>query len=197
MMKSIGWIYTAICLSITIASIASTSLATVDDRISGFSPSRLAQNRDSSAPPSKPLSLKSLAVGGISISSSEAQVRSILGKPQQIDSIYNDILSSKQRFLYYNKRGIHGITFNQNLKSGKFEFFSLLVNDVGSATSDGIKVGNTRQQLLNVYGTPSSIQQQGDDMEIVNYSSTANSADFSFTLFHDRITEIRLERRLS
>jgi hypothetical protein len=150
-----------------------------------------------SVPDSRPLPIQSLAVGGIAILFTEAQVREVLGNPTEVRAGDNPLLGGEERYLYYSKRGIHGVQLIKGKASQQFQVVSVLVNNTGSATYDGIQVGDNRQKLLQTYGSPTSIWQQGDDVQILSYSSHATPASFDFTLLGDRITEIRLSRNVS
>ncbi|MGL5081677.1 MAG: hypothetical protein ACRC8A_09335 [Microcoleaceae cyanobacterium] len=142
-----------------------------------------------------PLPIESLEVGGISILLTEAEVRSRLGEPEQVIEDKTSLIGN-ERYLEYSDIGIHGIQLVEEGNSSEFVVFSVqLINDK-LATRNGVRVNDTRQKVVETYGVPSSIEQQGDDGEVYHYSSSTMPVSLSFTLRNNQVTEIFLSRQL-
>jgi hypothetical protein len=130
----------------------------------------------------QPLTIDTMRLGGISLQFTESQVRAALGQPQTVDENDNPLIGAQERYLYYNKNGIHGIQLIKEKSSGQFVVFSVLANNVGAASQNGIQVKDSRKKLIKVLGQPSSIQNQGDDQEIWLYSSSDPITFYQSTL---------------
>ncbi len=141
---------------------------------------------------SPPLSVESLSLGGISLQFTEAEVRQQLGEPEEVNESDNPLLG-QERYLYYNRQGIHGVQLIKDKKTGQFQVYSITAKNSTAATRDGIRIGDARQKLQQTYGVPASIENQGN-LIVLYYISKAIPAEFAFTILldTDKITAINL-----
>jgi hypothetical protein len=183
-----------------VQSFGAISLAAIN-RSSSFYPRTIAGIPPTNQPSGKANSLRpeSFELGGISLESTEDQIRSMLGEPEEVRTLDNAILRGEERYLSYFKQGIRGVQLIKDAKTGQFQVYSVLAIGKEAATRDGIRVGDPSQKLLTTYGYPTSVETQGNVDTLHYYFSDGRPEMLSFTVVQDsdRITEIELSRRSS
>jgi hypothetical protein len=184
------------------ASAAPMQLAKVDERsqipaIKALEIPTLISQLPPAKKPAKPLPVKSMKLGGMTLQFIEAQVRQVLGAPSSVRESDNPSLGGKERYLSYFKNGIQGVQLIQSAKTGQYQVFSILAIDSAASTSDGIKPGDPVDKLIKTYGTPSFVENVGNVDTLSYISEDGTPAELAFTVLLDtnRITEVRLSRR--
>ncbi len=133
--------------------------------------------------PSKKIPYNRLVIARISLSTPEAQVRKILGKPLKTKNGY-EAVAGKTRTLEYS-----GLTVKllENANStGKFSVYEITANSSKYATIDGIKVGDSILKVKKIYGQPQSSDTNSLSYEVNNSSP----AYFNFAIRNGKVTKI-------
>jgi hypothetical protein len=152
-------------------------------------PSALAQTNPSLA---QQPSLSSFNIGGITSTSTEAQVRARLGAPQQIKTAYWECCGNIKIFRY----GRTTVQLIDDAQGKTFSVFAVSTQDPRYATASGIKVGDRRAQVLARYGKPSQIEKQGR-RDVLSYMADALATSLNFVVEGDRIVEINFMQQLN
>jgi outer membrane protein assembly factor BamE (lipoprotein component of BamABCDE complex) len=205
-LRSLMLIFTA--LIGTASSVESTAFSSgfsADSQIKGvkttISLSTPTNSLQANQPPAqeqaKPLSAKSMELGGMTLQFTEDQVRQKLGTPSQVNESDNPLLGAKERYFVYFKNGIQGVQLIQDAKTGKYQVVSILAIAAPASTPEGIKPGDPLDKLLKTYGKPSSVYNMGNVDTLYYLSDDGIPAELSFTVLLDtnRITEVGLSRR--
>lgn len=143
------------------------------------------------------LSMQTLKLGDISLLSTEAQVRAALGQPASVKDSNNPLIGGDERYLFYEKNGINAVQLVKHKATGQFVVFSVLVSDAGAATHKGIQVKDPVQKVIAAYGKPSSVEAQGDTVDVLYYATSDKQAYIAFTVLGDRVTEIMMSRQVA
>lgn len=80
---------------------------------------------------------------GITVSSNESEILSILGKPKQLKERYSDALDTNFRYLYYD--GIE-------IRFGDGDMWGLSCKAAKCKTNFGVKIGDTKSVVIKMYG---------------------------------------------
>ncbi|HIK06184.1 MAG TPA: hypothetical protein IGS40_15950 [Trichormus sp. M33_DOE_039] len=134
---------------------------------------------------SRSITTKSLGVGGIKLSMSEAQVRKILGRPVKVENTFMPAIGNVRTLKYT------GITVDlaEDVKPGKFTVYQIKVTSSKYATVDGIKVGDNQSKVVRIYGNPATIQ-NGRLTNLSYGMDEPSPAGLNFSLRNNKVTEI-------
>lgn len=142
--------------------------------------------------PPRQLSLQNLEIGGISTLSTEAQVRAKLGKPRRLEEKYWPCCGKIRIFDYPSLR----VQLIENVQGGAFSVFSVSTQSARWATRDGVRMGDSRQRVIERYGPPSSVQPQGEIVRLT-YFLDADAAQLSFEVRNNRVVRMSFDEQLN
>ncbi|MDX2211772.1 MAG: hypothetical protein SFY66_00660 [Oculatellaceae cyanobacterium bins.114] len=118
-----------------------------------------AMSESSSAASTLALETAQASIGGISTTATEADVRQILGEPLEAKDEENQIGLVLRRLEYP--------TLSVGLADGTV--YSLSTRSPDMPTADGIRVGDTQQQVIEAYGQPHEITTENNVTQLVYY----------------------------
>ncbi len=142
--------------------------------------------------PPRQLSRQQLDIGGISTLSTEAQVRAKLGKPRRFEAKDWPCCGKIRIFDYSSLR----VQLIENVQARTFSVFSVSTQSPRWATRDGVRVGDSRQRVIERYGPPSSEQTQGEIVRLT-YFLEAEAAQLSFEVRNNRVVRMGFDEQLN
>jgi hypothetical protein len=154
-------------------------------------PITLPAGRQAQTPP-RPLSLESLEIGGISALSTEAQVRAKLGQPRRMET-KDWPCCGQVRTLDYDRIRIQLV---EAVPGGTFSVFAVSTRSSHWITRDRVRVGDSRQRVIERYGQPSSIRQTDKATRLI-YSLDILAAQLSFEVQNNRVIQIDFYEQLN
>jgi hypothetical protein len=143
-------------------------------------------------PSPRQLSRQQLEIGGISTLSTEAQVRAKLGKPRRLEEKDWPCCGKIRIFDYPSLR----VQLIETVPGGAFSVFSVSTQSARWATRDGVRIGDSRQRVIDRYGPPSSVQPQGAIVRLT-YFLEAEAAQLSFEVRSDRVVRLSFDEQLN
>lgn len=131
------------------------------------------------------ITTRSLGVGGIKLSMSEAQVRRILGKPIKVENTFMPAIGNVRTLKY---AGII-VDLDEGVKSGDFSVYQIKVTSSRYATVDGVKVGDNQSKVTRIYGQPGTIP-DGKSTTLSYGIEEPSPGGLNFTIRNGKVTEI-------
>lgn len=122
------------------------------------------------------ISVDDCVLGGISLYSDDAYVKSVYGEPTKIER--SRLLDAP---VYYYGDSFF-ISFNSDEKTSVYAMYTTANN--GIATSKGIAVGSRRSDVLNAYGTPTRTAFD-ERSRVTGYFFDAGAYDVGIAVFFD------------
>lgn len=130
-----------------------------------------------------------VGIGGIKLDMSDAQVRRILGKPQQIKNEATNCCGTLQHWRYANLE----VSFIVDDNSKKLSVYQVITKSAKVATREGIRVGDRRSKVLSVYGNGGT----SESSNILLYTNDQQARSFVLKFNGDRLIEILASTQLN
>lgn len=141
-----------------------------------------------------PLPIEQLAIAGISLQAPESVIRQRFGEPiSQSDEDW--ACCGMVRTLGYAPDTT--IKLLESLDSSTFEVFSFNTRNPDLATRAGIRVGDSRQTLIQTYGPPDGTREEGGYTLLFYGAPDEYAAALWFKLEGDRVVEIGYDAQLT
>lgn len=131
-----------------------------------------------------------LVIGGIRLEMSEAETRRILGKPLRVKT-WDSPAIGKARTLEYRGLKVDLLEDARPGKRGKFYVYQVTSNSREFATLDRVRVGDSRQKVIQIYGKPARENNEGNIVSLI-YSDDSKGFPAALVVIikNGRVTEI-------
>jgi len=139
-----------------------------------------------------PFSIRSLEIGGISTNSTEAQVRARLGHPQRVEDQYWGCCG-EVKVLHYGMTKVNLIEGN---RAGVLQVFALSTQRTDLPSRDGIRVGNSQQQVAAKLGKPTGTRQEAGVLTMF-YTIDKYAASLWFRVQNGKVIEMGFTEQLT
>lgn len=144
------------------------------------------------SPDSRAFSITRIGLAGIKLGDKGTQVQRILGKPQQTRIEQTNCCGTLHHWKYANLEvSFDDIESTKDPK--KFSAYQIITKSSKFVTLDGIRVGDRRNKVLQVYGNSGLTS----DRHTLFYSNDQYGSALVFRLKHDRVIEIVASTQLN
>ncbi|BAY57530.1 hypothetical protein NIES2135_43960 [Leptolyngbya boryana NIES-2135] len=142
-------------------------------------------------PPPKEMSMARMGLAGIKLGMKASQVERKLGKPPQMASQASTCCGT---LLYwkYPELEVHFEVPMGVRQEPNATVYSITTRSSKFATLEGVRVGDRRNKVLRIYGTPSA-----DEDNAVFYANDQYASSLVFRFENDRVVEISAASQLN
>lgn len=127
------------------------------------------------------IAFERMKLGGIQVFQSEQEVRRILGKPQRVENINSEAIG-KVKILKYPGLLVELAENDSPEKKDSFFVFSITATSSKYNTHDGVRIGNSRAQVIKTYGKPAQETTEGN-INVLTYEGDVENFPYSGFLF--------------